>query len=406
MKFLLRLRCVSKTFYTIIQSSTFINLYLNWTIASTNHNILLKRSFKEDIERYKVILSFLSIDDVDNNNDLKSIYPDVDVPCITSRLSIDNDKLMGPSHGLVALMDPINTILFNPCTRNCRVLPSNPFNVVPKGYYRSIESGGFGFDSVVNDFKVIRISLVYTEDYYGYREKEESKVEVYELGIDVWRELDHAYQHLPTLFWLTTSTFYKGTYHWISTSEELEQIILCFDMSTEIFRTMKTPHTSSNGTTLHSLLIFTEFLSLIFYPQLGSMIDPTTDHFMEIWIMKDYNVYESWIKKYTIRGLPTESPLSLWKDYLLLYQSKNGYFMSYHLNSHEIKDLNFHGCLESMRVIIYTENFTPIPRGSQSTTQVLNFKGRYNNPLNFNLINSFIKCTPFKIFHFVGNLER
>lgn len=120
----------------------------------------------------------------------------------------------------------------------------------------------------------------------------------------------------------------------------------------------------------HSLLL-TDSLSLTCHPRLGPMTYSTND-LIEIGIMTDYNVYESWIKKYTIRGLPTESPLAVWKDYLLFFQSKTGYFVSYDLNSDEIKELNFHGCLESMRVVIYEESLTLVPGGSQSSTHVQN----------------------------------
>ncbi|KAF3642205.1 hypothetical protein FXO37_22630 [Capsicum annuum] len=244
-KFLLRFKCVSQIFYTLIQSSIFISLYLHQSKTSSNDNILLKRSFKEDIEKYKAIFSFLSID---AEKYLKAIYVDLDVPYIIRHYSIDNDHLIGPRHGLIALMDPSNTILFNPSTRKCRLLPSSPFDV-PNGYYRSIECGGFALDSIFNDFKDFRISRVYMEDRYGYPEEGEKKVEVYEIGIDIWRELDHVDNNLPRLFWLTSSILYKGTYHWITTSEELDQMILCFDVGTEIFRSMKTPYTNrfSNG---------------------------------------------------------------------------------------------------------------------------------------------------------------
>ncbi|KAG5631534.1 hypothetical protein H5410_003251 [Solanum commersonii] len=320
-KFLLRIKCVSKTFYSLIQSSTFINLHLNHTTPSTYDSILFKRSFKEDIEKYKAIFSILSSD---HNDYLKFTYQDLDVPYRTSRYSITNDKLMGPCHGLIALMISRTTLLINPSTRRCRLLPSSPFDV-PKGFYKSIESVGFGFDSVVNDFKVFTIYHVYTNDAYGYPEEGTKKIEVYELSIDIWRELDHVDQHLPVLFWSTSSILYNGAYFWITTSEQGEHM---------------------------------------------SHIE--THHQMEI--SQDYNVYESWNKKYTIRGIPTELPLVVWKDYLLGFQSNSGYLMSYDLNCDEIKELNIYGCLKSMRAIIYEERLTPIPTGSQNSTQVEYFK--------------------------------
>lgn len=152
---------------------------------------------------------------------------------------------------------------------------------------------------------------------------------------------DHVNQQLPTLDWLNSSTAYKGVYHWIAFYEG-EDEILCFNITTEIFLNMKIPESLhfSNGT-LHSLLLLNECLSLVCYPCEGSLVDPTTN-LMEIWIIEDYNVYESWIRKFTIIALPTYSPLAIWKDYILFFQSKTGYFVSYDLNTEEIKELNIY----------------------------------------------------------------
>ncbi|XP_049381632.1 F-box protein CPR1-like [Solanum stenotomum] len=367
-KFLLRFKCVSRTCYTIIQSSGFVNLHLNRTTTSNDENILFKRSYKNDINKYKAIFSFLSSDGDDY---LNCIFPDVDVPYITSPYIIDYDQVIGPFQGLIALMDAVITILFNPSTRNYRLLPTSPFNA-PKGFRRSIECAGFGFDCVVNDYKAVRIYDIYNDDRYGYAEHGERKVEIYELGIDIWRELEHVNLQLPRLFWLNSSMFYNGAYHWIATSEG-RLVILCFDLSTEIFRIIKTPNIRrcSNGTR-YSFILLNGSIGLICYPCLGPMVDPMIN-LIDIWILKNYNVNESWGKKYTIRCLPIESPLAVWKDYLLLYQSKNGHFMSYDLNSDEVVELNLHGCPKSMRVIVYQDSLTPIPRGSTCSTQVHKF---------------------------------
>ncbi|KAK4737280.1 hypothetical protein R3W88_000977 [Solanum pinnatisectum] len=304
-KFILRFKSVSKTLYTLIQSSSFINIHYNHTLNSTYDNIKL----------FFFFFLFISNDDEDN---LNTVYPDLD--------------LINSSHGLIALMEPRTTIVFNTSTRHYKRLPPRPFQI-SKGEYQSFESGGFGYDSVVNDFKVFRISEVFKEDGFGHINDGEKRVEVYELGIDIWRKLDHVDQQLPKLFWLNSSMSYKGCYHWIA-SFEGQKIILCFDMTTEIFRNIQMPDTTKfTEGTLHSLLILNESLSLICYP---SVIDPNTD-----------------FKKYTIIGLPTENPLVMWKDYVLLFQSKNGYLMSYDLKQDEIKELNKQGYPKSMRVIIY-----------------------------------------------------
>ncbi|XP_059292167.1 F-box protein CPR1-like [Lycium ferocissimum] len=366
MKSLLRFNCVSKTCHILLQSSTFINLHLNRATTVTDEFILLKRSFKEDINQYKTIFSFLS---GGGDNYLNPIFPDLNVPYMTDTRSIIFDQLIGPCNGLIALMDNVNTVIFNPSTRNIRLLLSSPFDR-PKGFHRYIRCLGFGFDSVVNDYKVIRISEFLKDDRYGYIQVEEENVEIYELGIDCWRELDHVDQQLPVIHWLPCSQiFYKGIFHWIA-----HTVILCFDMSTEIFYTMRMPDTSHNFRIEphRSLVILNESLTLICYPSVVPVIDPTED-LIEIWIMKDYDVYESWIKKYTIRGLPIKIPLAVWKHNLLLFQSRTGFLMTYDINADDVKEFNLQGCCKSMRAIVYKANLTKIPRGSENGEQVQKF---------------------------------
>lgn len=61
---------------------------------------------------------------------------------------------------------------------------------------------------------------------------------------------------------------------------------------------------------------------MIRYPNPKPEYDPAQD-LMQIQIMKDYDLCDSWIKKYTVRPLPIDSPLAIWKDYLMLLQNRN-----------------------------------------------------------------------------------
>lgn len=155
-KSLLRFICISKTYCTLIQSSTFVNLYLYHTTTSKDEFILLKCCFEEENNRYKAILSFLCGDDVY----LNPIFQDLDVTHLTSIHNFNNDQLIGPWHGLIALMNSITTILINPSTRNYRLLPPNPFGC-QNDFYRTIQGVCFGFDFVANDYKVVKISIIY-----------------------------------------------------------------------------------------------------------------------------------------------------------------------------------------------------------------------------------------------------
>ncbi|TMW93845.1 hypothetical protein EJD97_011086 [Solanum chilense] len=369
-KSLVRFKCISQNCKAIIQSSTFINQHQNRTTTATDELILFKRSIKQDINQYKTILSFLSSDDC---NQFNPIFPDLDVTYLHSNYCSDYNQLMGPCHGLTALMNFSSTILVNRSTKNYRLLPPSPFNC-PRGFHRSIESVGFGFDSIAKDYKIVIILYVYFEGPSGYPEEITKKVEVYELEIDCWRELDHVNQQLPSLFWLPCSQIYfRGSCHWIAISEVDPLVILSFDMSKEIFQTMKMPHTCYFiGGPRYSLVILNDFLTLICYSYQQPAIDQLND-LIDIWIMNDYCVCESWSKEYTVAGLPIESPLSILNGYLLLFQSKSGSLMSYNLNSNEVNELNLHGCPGTLRVIVYKESLISIPRGSEVSTQVEKF---------------------------------
>nr|BAJ24855.1 S-locus linked F-box protein type-2 [Petunia x hybrida] len=366
-KSLMRFKCISKALYILILNNTFVKLHLNRITSTKDELILFIRTFREEPEQLKSIASFFSCDD---NNDLHTLHPDLDVSDLTSSCCTIFNELIGPCHGLIALADSFIIIILNPSTRKYVVLPPSPFEC-PKGYHRSVEGIGFGYDPIVNDYKVVRLSDVYWDpptDYFGPREP---KVDIYDLGIDSWRELDLEF---PTIYYLPCSEmYYKEAIHWFIIAETV--VILCFDISTETFRIMKMPGTCTllDGPR-YGLAVLNEHLTLICYPDPMCSIDPSED-FIDIWMMEKYGASESWIKISTIRPvpIPIESPLAIWKDHLLLLQTKGGFLISYDLNSDEVKEFNLNGHLESLRVIIYKETLTTISRISEHGTQVERF---------------------------------
>nr|BAQ18955.1 S9-locus linked F-box protein 1 [Petunia x hybrida] len=368
-KSLMRFKCVSKVGYTLIQSSAFIKFHLNRTTTTEEELILLKRSIEEESTRYKTILSFLSNDD----DNLNPLFPDLDVPCLVSTCSSNFDQLFGPCQGLIALIDYVNTFLLNPATRNYRIIPPSPLSSQER-VHLYVQGAGFGFDSIAKEYKIVMIEVIYRDTPCKDPELGEKKVEVYDFSIDSWRELDHVSNDLPTMFWVPCSEmFYKGACHWFALSEPDTVDILCFDLSSEVFRIMKMPDSCRffNGPS-YGLLIKNESLTLICYPDEESEVYPRQES-IDIWIMKEYGAYDSWIKKQTIRPLPIEIPLSIWKDDLLLFQSKNGFLLSYDLNSGEVKQYNLHGCPKSLRAVVYKECLTQIQRGGEHSTEVQKF---------------------------------
>ncbi|KAK4737265.1 hypothetical protein R3W88_000962 [Solanum pinnatisectum] len=353
----MRFNCISKTFYTLIKSSTFVNLYLYRATTSKDEFILFKHCFEHERNRYKTILSFLSGDD-DDDDYFNPIIQDLDVTHLKSNNNYSLDQFIGPCHGLIAMMDSVTTISINPSTRNYRLLPPDQVIGCQKDYYRSIQNVGFGYDSIANDYKVIRISIIYMTDHDDYPEEMDRIVDIYDLSVDCWRKLDSGVVQQLSMFYCVSCSqmFYRGICHWVA-SQDIdgnidEYTVLCFEMSTEIFHSLKIPEPCHliYGPSC-KLMVLHDSLALIYHPY----SEP------------------SWIKKYTIRGLQIDFPLAIWKGYLLLYQSGSGCLMSYNLNSNVVKELSFHGVPQSFRVICYKDSLTSIPRENEHTTQVHKF---------------------------------
>ncbi|XP_060200384.1 F-box protein CPR1-like [Lycium barbarum] len=356
-----RFKCVTKSWYTLIQSFNFINLHLNRTTTTKDEFILIKRSFKET-KGFKTVLSFLL--SADGEDDLDPISRDIAVPYLCTSYGSICHQLNGPCHGLIFLTDFTNIVILNPATRNYRLLPPSHIGC-PRGFYRSIGGVGFGYDSIQKKYKVVTISEVFGEPPFNDPSVVEWKGEVYDSSIDSWRE----HQELPWRYNFPYSEiFYKGAFHWYAHRKIV--IILCFDISTEIFRTMQVPETCAEyDEKCHSLVVLDESLTFICYPDPGRESSPIQET-TKIWIMEEYSVNESWIKKYTIRSPPIESPLVVWKDRLMLLRDKSGLLISY-LESNKIKEFKLDGYPGSLRIIIYKENLIPIPTGS---TQVQSFR--------------------------------
>ncbi|XP_016457494.1 F-box/kelch-repeat protein At3g06240-like [Nicotiana tabacum] len=356
-KSLIRFKCISRTWYTLVQSSTFINLHLNRPTTRKNEFILFSRSIKVEPHGLKNVISIIYSD---NDDDLNSIFPDLDPPYLTFSYYYAYNELVGPCNGLLVLTDFEVIILLNPATRNYMPLPSSPF-VCAEGLNLSIMGGvGFGFDWIGNDYKVIRILEVFKDADWS-PDVIDQKVEVYDLHTDSWREF-RVGQQFPKVHWLPHfEIFHKGAFHWYANIDDA-MVILCFDMSTEIFRTMIMPDSFNDyDGKYYSLVILNESLTLICYPDSYAEIDLTQDS-MDVWIMMDYGVRDSWTKKYMIRPPPFKSPLTIWKNHLLFLQNKGGLLISYDLISNEAKEFNLQGYPQSLRIIVYKESLISIPK--------------------------------------------
>ncbi|KAL6222580.1 hypothetical protein ACLB2K_005972 [Fragaria x ananassa] len=238
-KLLLRLRCVCKSWHTLISSPSFIGAYHKRKMPSSSEYILICSA------ENKKCFSLFSAETYDKCLDLE-------LP--THGVGLDFG-VAGSCHGLVCISTrsywptseaPI--YLWNPSIRKLRRLPEGIFGLSSHIYV------AFGFQPGENDYKVVRIvrEEESTSDVY--------QVEVYSLRLNSWRRVNSAIQFsnffAVLMSWeggvCCNGVIYKvvreePTYPICLPPKPLTTVrarncILAFDTSTEVFRKIELPN--------------------------------------------------------------------------------------------------------------------------------------------------------------------
>ncbi|KAK6803228.1 hypothetical protein RDI58_001012 [Solanum bulbocastanum] len=164
--------------------------------------------------------------------------------------------------------------------------------------------------------------------------------------------------------------FFKSACYWLAIGSKDKMIILYFDMGTEIFNTINMPDTCNSYNGPHyGLVVLRDSITMLRYRFPNPEYDPA-QHLMQIWKMKEYGLYDSGMKIYTVRSLLIESPLLIWKDYLMLCESREGSLISYDLKLDKIQEFNLQGCPTSLRAICNKESMIQIQCESKDSAQV------------------------------------
>lgn len=189
------------------------------------------------------------------------------------------------------------------------------------------------------------------------------KVAIYNLSTDCWREVDDAGPYIAHFPYF--ETLFNGAFHWYAYNDfggDKCEIILSFNMSSEVFRVIPFPdvcfYLDGNR---KGLAVLNDSLALTLY------VPSLVDAYFDIWVMNEYGVKESWTKQFTIGPLSgIYSPISFWKSEELLFEGSNGQLVSCDLNTQKLKEYQVQeGDATTTQVAIYTESLVSIKRGSR-----------------------------------------
>ncbi|KAL3503424.1 hypothetical protein ACH5RR_037873 [Cinchona calisaya] len=379
-KSLIRFRCVSKTWRDLINSTYFADMHLGHGKNNRRHRrvVLVNRIIKDE---KKAWLSFHS----DIADFAAAAAPALKLPSPHHNTSI---KLFGSCNGIVCIAelararsdsnkDKIN--LCNFTTREFLTLPPSPF-----GWPDEFEDGcanttslGFGFDPSTQDYKLVKFvgyffEEITTEPLIG--------VHIYQLKTNSWRNLGFTPTEI-SYRWpfqnFCTSILVNGSLimHWCASRrcEDWCRGILSFNMCTEALQTIEFPCDYEPIDTRYNLAVLNDSLALILstiktspqFPADITSIEEICEHSTEIWVMMDYGIKESWVKKYSIEPFSLLGSASLtwpipwfsWNDNILLLQSLKGYLFSCSLKDNCCQeickyDIRGFGMLEA---IVYDE---------------------------------------------------
>ncbi|CAK7334609.1 unnamed protein product [Dovyalis caffra] len=313
-KCLVRFKCVSKAWRSLISHPEFAKMHLKRTKQDINGN------------HYKIFLStdpHLSVD--------PEAYCEPDGNILTTTLNFSVSypeyswiEILGSCNGLVCglLHDNPLIYLWNPSTRESRELAILDYS--EDGFY------GFGYDFKLEDYKIIRGSIsASTNGTDG--SKIETQVEVFTLKSNLWRIVEDL---CCGVVLGGPGRLANGVLHWLVSQENggsKKYKMVSFDLIEEKFLEMVPLRglTDDENNGYLELEVLGDWLCL--YSHYGR---PSC----EAWIMKEYSSEASWTRFLSFKGEPIPGGLY---GFQLLWVKKNG---------------NIVFCLDGRELVFYNSN--------------------------------------------------
>ncbi|KAL7088552.1 hypothetical protein ACP275_13G134000 [Erythranthe tilingii] len=266
-KSLKRFRAVAKLWCSLIDSENFVKMHLQRSVASNSHRSLVLGG----LAVYSV-----DLDSLDKAHVVKPPFYYKTVDCISNSCN-----------GIVLVIsDP--PVLWNPISRDYKVLPQCSAEYPTVDEYYTKTTCGFGYDSINDDYKIVRVVEYRSKISHVWMN---SKTMIYGLKSNSWREIEDFPYPLPFLkgHW---RAFVSGAMHTLV--EEYDRgyraRIMAFSVESEKHYEVAMPP---------------GFRTRIFELNLDSIegrlcLVCTNRSRAVIWVMNEYGVKESWTKLVSI----------------------------------------------------------------------------------------------------------
>ncbi|XP_048433623.1 F-box/kelch-repeat protein At3g23880-like [Pyrus x bretschneideri] len=306
-KSLIQCTSVCKPWRSMIINQSFIQYHLRRTISFNKrndihlllvHSVSGNRTTSVRTHRHTTVMSDISQEvfsvhydnqDFDKNSEIE--FPSA----LKEELRNDILHVVGICNGLVCFAEDMHCygnsfIIWNPFIRKSVTLP-NPgitfpmYNSIPNygGFAAAID---FGFDDMTADYKVVRVATPSNEL------RGPTMAEVYSLATGSWRSLGSVAPQCA-IYGRKKHLFFNGALHWPAVRRTRDDhFILTFDVCSELFRKISMPKSVIWRSPLGLLLsVSGDRKSIALF-----VMDDTSKEYLDIWVMKEYGVRESWTK--------------------------------------------------------------------------------------------------------------
>nr|XP_023882205.1 F-box/kelch-repeat protein At3g06240-like [Quercus suber] len=340
-KSVLRFRCVSKTWDSSITTPSFISTHLNLNLNNNNNNNSIAYLITPTIALgFPFIITIPSfIGSYDHAFNRISKYP---IPSAFPRI-----HLASSCNGLVCLypfarasINADSIYLWNPSIRKFKRLPA--FLITQSIYV----STGFAYQPETNDYKVVKISQMYSPEFLCF----ELEAEVYTLSSNSWKKVGISLTNKVAIFHFgdQTAKFVSGALHWLGYVGARHYVILSFDVSNDKFEEIALPDGKLAFVTLDHLRF-----DHVNEGEYNDFMRSRTPHSCFIWVMGEYGVHESWTKLFFVRfenvvsvsffGCTSHGELLVLKRVIPMSNDERRYYVTVSLDLETLheKDLGF-----------------------------------------------------------------
>ncbi|CAK8531011.1 unnamed protein product [Lathyrus sativus] len=287
---LMQLRCVCKSWKSLISDSEFAKKQLcaSMSITSRHHLILSVRS-----EFLSMACSLSSFFEEGTTTTMQLEYP----PEINQTSIV---HLVGSCHGILCFKhDRGRVLLWNPSIRKFTKLPL----LEEAGHHSSFQFS-FGYDNFSDSYKVVAVSCYETyviNDIWAHK----YQVNVHTLGTNSWRKM----QDLLYNIILDSGIFVSGTINWLAWRDwHPPGVILSLDFEKESYQELLLPDFGGLGIDMLDLGMSKDCLLILSHG----------DTFTDVWLMKEFGNKESWTKLFRV---PTDGGYNI--EAWLLYFSED-----------------------------------------------------------------------------------